>query len=226
MKFQPLPLPSSKDIPRYVKEMFLSKRRLAGAKRAVQKQKEKWGLFFDELAEFKTPEERIRQNIEKYTIRYIEWRKEEAREWREARAMYFSLPNDLKQMVFSLYQSGKLGGYKSYRLKSLVRTAIQNPEKIYFNYEIFVNKKREFIKIQHHLEVLYSKLLKCIYKKYGKLFHEAGYYKGTFYFLKINGELEKLSKEEELKVKSCLKKLFSKAGLKREIKNFKYLKNN
>ena len=162
MKFQKFNvLPSSSQIPEYVEKIFSTKRRYVGAKRAVQKQKEKYGLFFEELAEFKTPEERIKQNVQKYTTLYTEWREQEAKAWIKARKMYFSLPKDLKYMVKKIYDI--TGQYKAHCLADIIYQVKVKPDNEFFFLQIMLAKgNREKIKkigqIDLKLQNFYKKL--------------------------------------------------------------------
>ena len=104
MRFKRFPL-ASYEIEEFVTKRFSSRRSLAVGRRIVEKQKEKLGLFYDELAEFKSAEERRDKLIKKYIKIYRDWRKKEAEFWRYARKKYFALSKEEREKVKFVFEN-------------------------------------------------------------------------------------------------------------------------
>lgn len=79
-----------------------SARRLAAARRAIQRDLDSVALF-PELARFKTPEERIERMDEAGRAYWQDMRNFRARKWREARRQIRELPEHLRQQVLAYW---------------------------------------------------------------------------------------------------------------------------
>ena len=126
MKFKRFPL-ASYEIEDFVTKRFSSKRSLAAGKRIIEKQKEKLGLFYDELAEFKSAEERRDKLIKKYIKIYRDWRKKEADFWRYARRKYFALSKEEREKVKFVYEKSSTPN-KPERLADFIHYLKTEPE--------------------------------------------------------------------------------------------------
>ncbi len=126
MKFKRFPL-ASYEIENFVTKRFSSKRSLAAGKKAVKKQKEKWGLFYNELAEFKSAEERRDKNIEKFIKIFRNWRKKEAEFWKYARRKYFALNKEQREKIKFVYEKSSTPN-KPERLADFIHYLKTEPE--------------------------------------------------------------------------------------------------
>jgi len=131
MRFKRFPL-ASYEIEEFVTKRFSSKRSLAAGKRVINKQKEKLGLFYDELAEFKSAEERRDKLIKKYIKIYRDWRKKEAEFWKEARRKYFALPKEQREKVKFVFENSPTPN-KPERLADYIHALKTDPKE----FEIF-----------------------------------------------------------------------------------------
>lgn len=76
-----------------------SNRRIGSAKRALKREREKAGLFGEELMRFTSVEERKSQINQRSTDFVERMRKLDARFWREGRAFYYSLSKEEREEI-------------------------------------------------------------------------------------------------------------------------------
>jgi len=80
-------------------EQEWNNRRIGAAKRALKREREKAGLFGEELMRFTSVEERKNQ-INQSSMDFVErMRKSDARLWREARQYFYALSNDTREEI-------------------------------------------------------------------------------------------------------------------------------
>lgn len=95
--------------------------RLAAARKALQRQRDKSPLFADAIAaEQPTPEERIERIDAGRVANWLEDRKRQAGWWRKARALYRSLPPD-RQLAARERWGRRMYPATPYNLMSLLR---------------------------------------------------------------------------------------------------------
>jgi hypothetical protein len=111
-------------------------RRLAAAKKAIQREKDKWELFPENQTKV-TPEERIARTDAGSIRVQKENRLKTARDWRIARASLRSLTEPLKGEVFRAWQTGMYPGTPAY-LISLITGALRDPQ-------MFCRQRRQLV---------------------------------------------------------------------------------
>lgn len=90
-------------------------RRMAAAKRALERQAERLPLFADQIRENQpSPEERINQMDDGMTWIVGEWRELRANHWRKGRRMYFALPDAMRADVREKWRSCSWPGTGTY----------------------------------------------------------------------------------------------------------------
>lgn len=90
-------------------------RRIAAAKRFLQKERDKAPLFAAEIeAEQPTPEERIQKHDAGFVAFWQEFRNHDARVWRKARALLRTLPADAQAEIHARWQASSIPGNAAY----------------------------------------------------------------------------------------------------------------
>jgi hypothetical protein len=93
----------------------LTERRLAAAARALRREQEDCPLFADDIAdEQPTPEERVRVIDVQQVAHWQHIRDFNARTWRAARRILFSLPAEERDQLFAAWQSAPYPASASY----------------------------------------------------------------------------------------------------------------
>lgn len=85
-------------------EQEWNNRRIGAAKRALKREREKAGLFGEELMRFTSVEERKSQINQSSTDFVERMRKLDARFWREGRAFYYSLPKEEREEIRAYWE--------------------------------------------------------------------------------------------------------------------------
>ena len=188
----------------FVKNKFLSKRSLKAGERIIKKQKEKFGLFYEELAEYKTPLERAEYNIKKYISLYKQRRKQQAMAWIKARRKLRKLPKDLRFLAYQNYKN--YGKYTPERLADFITKAIRTPDDLFFDIWIYNADKRkkdikQILKTSLKIRMFYRFMQKELREKFNKNYLEVSYFKGTIILTGFpSRNTPTLNKEQEEKL--------------------------
>jgi len=232
MRFTPFPLPSWK-IEEAMRKKFLSPRSLKAGERVIKKQKEQFGLFYDEFAKYKTPLERAEYNIKKYTALYKQKRKQQAVKWLKARKKLRELPKDLKFLVYEDYK--RLSKHTDDNLLNLISKAKRKPDELFFSLWINLLKERnslkelkKILKISLRIENFYKFMLKELLEKFNKNYLFISYYKGSIILTGFpDRKTPKLNKEQRKRLINAFNCYFKnnkyKIIQKRKAKKIKYL---
>src|SRR5690606_42040294 len=92
MRFTPFPKVGPDDV-------RVTPQRLAAAKRALQRERERAGMFVEELGPRETPEEHIARQDAAWVAHWQRMRDRYARAWRDARRLLFSLPAEQQRQL-------------------------------------------------------------------------------------------------------------------------------
>lgn len=104
-------------------------RRIAAAKRALKKERERAGLFGEELMRFKSVEERQTQINERSYDFVHRMREYDTRTWREARAYYYSLSKE-GRLETKQYWEGSRSPKEAFRFADLITQLRRDPKYI------------------------------------------------------------------------------------------------
>jgi hypothetical protein len=111
-----------------VKQPDLSDKKLNNAAKAIERQRQKMGLFAD-FTETMTPEQRIRLQTDAYNERVIENRARLAAMWRECRKAIYSLPSEQREQILAEWNRCKYPGEPAYLKDFLMsKGVIARPE--------------------------------------------------------------------------------------------------
>jgi len=215
MKFTPFPLPSYQ-IEEFIRKKFLSPRSLKAGEKVIKKQKEQFGLFYDEFAEYKTPLERAEYNIKKYTALYKQKRKQQAKNWLKARKKLRELPKDLIFLVYENYK--RLPKHTDDNLLNLISKAKREPDELFFSLWTNLLKERnslkelkKTLKISLRIERFYKFMLKELLEKFNKNYLFISYYKGSIILTGFpDRKTPKLNKEQEKRLINAFNCYFKK----------------
>jgi len=117
MRFSPFPKIASE-------ELGITPRRLAAAKRALERERKQAGMFVEELGPRDTPEERIARHDAAFVADWQRRRDKQAKSWREARRWLYSLPEQQKRAILDVWQRGVYTATPQYLL-SLIRSHVE-----------------------------------------------------------------------------------------------------
>jgi len=93
----------------------ITTRRLSAAKRALQKERDNYPLFAEQVAdEQPTPEERIRSHDEQNADHWQTIRDHRARVWRDARAVVDALPSDQRTALLDAWNRSTIPASAAY----------------------------------------------------------------------------------------------------------------
>jgi len=203
MLFEAFPLPSY-EIENFVKNKFLNKRSLKAGERVIQLQKQKYGLFYEEFAEYKTPLERAEYNINKFISLYKDRRKTQAQEWKRARKRLKKLPRDLKFLAYQNYKNFEK--YTPERLNDFITKALTVPDNLFFNIWIYNAEKRSqniksILQTSLKMRFFYNFVKEELRKKSNVNYLEVNYFKGNIILTGFpDREIKKLNKKQEEKL--------------------------
>lgn len=99
----------------------VTKQRIAAAARAIQRERERAGLFVDELGPRETPEERVARLDQEAAAYWQRLRDGHARAWREARRQLYDLPEEQKRAILDVWQRGVYPATPEYLLDLIRR---------------------------------------------------------------------------------------------------------
>jgi len=114
MRFTPFPKVGPDDV-------RVTPQRLAAAKRALQRERERAGMFVEELGPRETPEERIARQDAAWVAHWQRMRDRYARAWRDARRLLVSPPAEQRRQLRAEWRTCGWPGTPEYFMTWLKR---------------------------------------------------------------------------------------------------------
>jgi len=213
MKFEKFPL-SLKKAENYYRQKFFSQRSLLIGKRIIKKQQNKLGLFWEEYAEYKTPQERAEYNLKEMLKTIKKHRKFNASMWIEARKNFYKLEKDEKEIVYFLYNY--YNKFTPERLSDLTKKIKYDFFDCYISYLIFslddIQKIQKIAKLELKIKNFLKFIQKEILNKFNLNYLNVSFNNKeqiTIKFFPYKDYQKKMKKEQEEKVINSFNKYFA-----------------